>query len=52
MKVKVLVSQWGLTLSDLRDCSSLGFSVHGIIPARTLEWFAISSSGRSYRPKD
>ena len=34
-----------LTLWDSIDCSPPGSYVHGIIPARTLEWVAISSSG-------
>ena len=33
-----------LTLCDPMDCSLLGFSVHGILQARTLEWVAISFS--------
>ena len=33
-----------LTLSDPRDCSPSGSSVHGIFQARTLEWIAISYS--------
>ena len=32
------------TLSDPVDCSLPGFSVHGILQARTLEWVAISFS--------
>ena len=32
------------TLSDLMDCSLLGFSVHGIFQARVLEWGAIAFS--------
>jgi len=36
--------QWCLTLCDPMDCSLPGFSVHGILQARTLEWVAISSS--------
>ena len=32
------------TLCDPRDCSLSGFSVHGILQARTLEWVAISFS--------
>ena len=36
------VSQSCLTLSDPMDCSLPGFSVHGILQARTLEWVAIS----------
>ena len=30
------------TLCDPMDCSPPGFSVHGILQARTLEWAAIS----------
>ena len=30
------------TLCDPMDCSPPGFSVHGILQARTLEWVAIS----------
>ena len=33
-----------LTLCDLMDYSPSGFSVHGILQARILEWVAISSS--------
>jgi len=32
------------TLWDPIDCSPPGFSVHGILQARTLEWVAISFS--------
>ena len=32
------------TLCYPMDCSLLGFSVHGILQARTLEWVAISFS--------
>ena len=31
-------------LCDPMDCSPPGFSVHGILQARTLEWVAISFS--------
>ena len=31
------------TLCDPMDCSLPGFSVHGILQARTLEWVAILS---------
>ena len=34
-----------LILSDLRDCSPPGSSLHGILQASILEWVAISSSG-------
>ena len=33
-----------LTLCDPMDCSPPGFSGHGILQARTLEWVAISFS--------
>ena len=32
------------TLCDSVDCSLPGFSVHGILQARTLEWVAMPSS--------
>ena len=34
-----------LTFCNPMDCSSPGFSVHGILQARILEWVAISYSG-------
>ena len=34
------------------DCDLLGFSVHGILQARILEWIAISFSRVSSRPRD
>ena len=34
------------------DCSPPGFSVHGILQARILEWVAMPSSRRSSRPRD
>ena len=39
--VSVLVAQSSLTLCDPMDCSSRGFSVHGILQARILELVAI-----------
>ena len=33
-----------LTLCDPMDCSPPGFSIPGILQARTLEWVAISFS--------
>ena len=39
-KVKVSVAQSCPTLGDPMDCSPPGFSVHGILQARTLEWVA------------
>ena len=45
------VAQSCLTLCNPVDCSPPGFSVHGILQARILEWVAISFSRRSSRPK-
>ena len=42
--VLVLVAQSCLTLCDPTNCNPPGFSVHGILQARTLEWIAISFS--------
>ena len=46
MKVKSEneVSQLSPTLSDTKDCSLPGSSVHGIFQARVLEWGAIAFS--------
>ena len=41
-----------LILCDPMDCSLPGSSVHKIIPARILEWVAISSSRGSSWPRD
>ena len=41
---KVLVAQSYLILCDPMDCSPPGFSVHGILQARVLEWVAIPFS--------
>ena len=43
-KVKVLLTQFCLTLCDLMDCNPQGSSVHGIVQTRTLVWVAISFS--------
>ena len=43
MKVKVLVTQLCLTLSNSMDYSAPG-SVHGSFQARILEWVAMPSS--------
>ena len=43
-EVKVLVAQLCLILCDPMDCSPPGFSVHGILQARILEWIAIPFS--------
>ena len=41
-----------LTLCDSMGCNPPGSSVHGILPARMLEWVAMSSSRGSSRPRD
>ena len=41
-----------LTLCDPKDWDPQGSSFHGILQARILEWFAISSSRASSWPKD
>ena len=41
-----------LTLCNPMDDSPPGFSVHWILQARILEWFAMSSSRGSSRPRD
>ena len=46
------VAQSCPTLCDPMDCSLPGSSLHGILPARVLEWVAISSSRESSRPRD
>ena len=40
------------TLCDPVDCSPPGSSVHRILQARILEWFAISFSRGSSQPRD
>ena len=40
------------TLFDPVDCSPIGSSAHGILPARILEWVAILSFGGSFPPRD
>ena len=47
-----LVIQFCPTLSDPKDCSLSGSSVHGILQARILVWVAISFSRRSSRARD
>ena len=40
------------TLCNRTDCSPPGFSIHGILQARTLEWVAISfSNARKWKVK-
>ena len=40
------------TLCDPVGCSPPGYSVHGILQARILEWVAMPSSRGSSRPRD
>ena len=49
-KVKVLVAQLCPTLCDPMNCSPPGFSVHGILQAKILEWVAIPFSRGSSLP--
>ena len=46
------VAKLCLTLWDPMDCSQPRSSVHGIFPARILEWVAISFSKGSSQPRD
>ena len=50
--VCVLVTQSCPTLCDPTTCSPPGFSVHGILQARILEWIVIPFSRGSSQPKD
>ena len=50
--MKVLVAQSCLTLCNPMDCSLLGFSVHGILWVKILEWVAMPSSRGSSQPRD
>ena len=45
MKSESEVSQSGPTLCDPMDCSLPGSSLHGILQAKVLEWFAFPSPG-------
>ena len=49
-KVKVLVAQLCPAICDSMDCNMPGFSVHGILQERILEWITIPfSRGSSWR---
>ena len=48
---KSVGAQWRLTLCDPMDWGLPGSSVHGILQARILEQFAISSSRGSSQPR-
>ena len=48
----VFITQLCATLCDSKDCSPSGYSVHGILQARILEWVAIPFSRGSSWLKD
>ena len=50
--IQVYVTKSCLTICNPIDCSSPGFSVHGILQARILEWLSIAFSRRSSWPRD
>ena len=52
MKVKVKLLSRVRLFCDPLDCSLPGFSVHGILQARILEWVTISFSRGSSWPRD
>ena len=52
MKKKMLVALLCPTLCDPMDCSLPGFSTHGILQARILDWVAIPFSRGSSWPRD
>ena len=49
---KVLVAQSDLTLCDTMDYSPPGFSIHGVLQARILEWIAVPFSRGPSWPRD
>ena len=51
-KVKMLLAHSCLTLCVPMDCSLPGFSVHGILQARIVEWVVIPFSRGSSWPRD
>ena len=50
--LKLNVAQSCPTLCNPMDCSLPGFSVHGILQARTLEWVAVYFSRGFSKPRD
>ena len=50
--VKALAAQSCQTLSDLKNCSPPGSSVHGILRPRILEWAAMPFSRGYFQPRD
>ena len=51
-KVKVKAAQSCPTLCGPMDCSLPGFSVHGTLQTRILEWVAVPFSMESSQPRD
>ena len=51
-KDKVLVAQLCVTLCNPMDCSPQGFSVHGVLQARILEWVAMPCSRGFSQPRN
>ena len=51
-RVKVLVTQSGLSLCSPMDCSPPGSSFHGVLQARILESIAVLSSRGSSQLRD
>ena len=49
--MKVLVAQSCLTLCNPIDCGPPGFSIHGILQARILEWVAVPVLGDLPNPE-
>ena len=50
MCVRVCLGTSVMSLCDPMDCSPPGYSVHGTLQARTLEWVSLPSSRRSPDP--
>ena len=46
------IHSWSPFFCESMDCSSRGFSIHGVFQARILEWVAISSSRGSSPARD
>ena len=42
----------GKSLSCVRLCDTMDYTVHGILQARILEWVAVPFSGGSFQPRD
>ena len=51
-RARACISHSALTVCSPMDCSPPGFSAHGILQARILEWVAIAFSSGSSEPRD